>query len=275
MNTILFIMDQSEIDPTLQKQLQFLGYSILISNSMLEGIRILKEYSSVDLIIIDLDMKKGLDGLEIAEMILEYRDLPIIFMSDKTDEDIVYQIEDVKSYGFIIKNSPAAVFHTSIRMALDLFNTHSKLKESEEKYKLAFQTSPDAVNINELDGRYVDTNNGFTALTGYTREDVIGRLSSEIKIWTIPEDRERLVEELKDRGKVDNLESIFRCKDGSLKTALMSARIISLNSIPYILSITRDITERKIIEEKLEKSDKLHRNHNSDKCRRLSINKQE
>ena len=64
---------------------------------------------------------------------------------------------------------------------------------------------------------------------------------------------------LKDTGEVNNLESVFRCKDGSCKTALMSARIIELNSEPHILSITRDITDWKIMNMKLCESEIIYK----------------
>ena len=116
------------------------------------------------------------------------------------------------------------------------------LKESEDKYKIAFHSSRDSINITERDGTYIDINEGFTNITGYTREDVIGKLSQEINIWAIPEDLEKLVSGLKQRGFVENLESQFCCKDGSLKTALISANIIILNNEPNILVFAHDIT---------------------------------
>jgi PAS domain S-box-containing protein len=134
-----------------------------------------------------------------------------------------------------------------------------QLLESEEKYKKAFKTSPDAININKLDGTYLDVNDGFIKLTGYTKEDVIGVLSSEIKIWANPEDRERLINGLNQNKQVDNLEAQFRKKDGSITTALMSASLIMLNNEPHILSITRDISERKRIENALIESEQKYR----------------
>lgn len=133
------------------------------------------------------------------------------------------------------------------------------LLESEEKYRLTFITSPDAVNINRMDGTYVDINDGFTRLTGYTREDVIGISSIDIDIWYYPKDRKKLTKLLFKDGFVTNLESVFRCKDGTLKTALMSARIIQINNTPHILSITRDITERKLLEDVIAKSEEKYR----------------
>jgi len=128
------------------------------------------------------------------------------------------------------------------------------LRESEERFRLAFQTSPDAVNINRLeDGMYVQINEGFTVITGYTEEDVFGKTSLEIDIWDDPADRDRLVQALKDDGIVTNLEARFRFKNGVLRTGLMSARLIRLNEIPHVITITRDIEDWKKAEEAVRK----------------------
>jgi PAS domain S-box-containing protein len=129
----------------------------------------------------------------------------------------------------------------------------NRLRLSEEKFAKAFLTSPDSVNINRLsDGLYIDINEGFTRIMGYQREEVIGKSSLELDIWVNPEDRARLVEGLRAKGYVDNLEAPFRAKDGQIRIGLMSARLIELEGELCILSITRDITERKQHERELE-----------------------
>ena len=134
------------------------------------------------------------------------------------------------------------------------------LAESEQKFRLAFDTSPDAININRLsDGLYIDLNQGFTRLTGFTREDVAGKTSAEIKIWENMDDRAKLVQGMKENGFVDNLEAVFRRKDGSTTTALMSAKTMMINNEPHILSITRDISERKAIENAIKESEEKFR----------------
>jgi PAS domain S-box-containing protein len=138
--------------------------------------------------------------------------------------------------------------------------SETALRQSEEKFRLAFQMSPDAINLNRLaDGMYLDINEGFTRLTGYTREDAIGKTSAELSIWADPGDRERLVQGLRSAGTVENLEARFRRKNGQIGYGLMSARVLRLQQEDLILSITRDITEWKEVDERLRAAERKYR----------------
>ncbi|MDO8962938.1 MAG: PocR ligand-binding domain-containing protein [Coriobacteriia bacterium] len=131
-----------------------------------------------------------------------------------------------------------------------LKRTQAALRQSEAKFAAAFHTSPDAVTVNRLsDGLYVAVNEGFCNLLGYTSGDVMDKTSIDLGIWSKPADRDRLVAGLRADGRVDNLESVFRGKDGRLITALMSARIMDFDGERCILAVTRDITERKAAED--------------------------
>ena len=132
------------------------------------------------------------------------------------------------------------------------------LQESEERFRMAFETSPDSINLNRVaDGMYLDINQGFTKLMGYTRADVIGKTSLELNIWKNPADRQRLIDGLMKNGYVQNLEAEFCKHDGSTGTGLMSARLLTLNEEKVILSVTREITERKHIEEQVQRVQKF------------------
>jgi two-component system, cell cycle sensor histidine kinase and response regulator CckA len=137
-----------------------------------------------------------------------------------------------------------------------LKNTEKKLRISEELFRLAFRTSPDSINLNRAsDGMYIDINEGFTKIMGYMRDEVIGKSSLELNIWEDPDDRKRLVDGLNAAGYVENMEARFVGKDGSVRVGLMSARILNANEETIILSITRDITDRKRAEEALQESE--------------------
>ena len=136
-------------------------------------------------------------------------------------------------------------------------NAEEALRVSEEKFSKTFRLSPDSININRLrDGVYLDINQGFTEIIGYTAEEVIGRssLPGDLSVWVHAEDRDRMVTALETRGEAIGLEIEFRRKDGSTLIGMMSARLIELEGEPCILSITRDITEHKRGEEALRES---------------------
>jgi PAS domain S-box-containing protein len=138
------------------------------------------------------------------------------------------------------------------------------MRVSEEKFKKAFFTSPDSVSINRLnDGMFVSVNRGFTKITGYTEEEIAGKTSLEINIWKDPEDRRKIVEALLATGEVRNYEARFLTKEYEID-GLMSASIIELNGVPHILSITRDITERKRAEQALVKKSEDLASSNAD-----------
>ncbi len=129
------------------------------------------------------------------------------------------------------------------------------LKQSEEKFRKAFTTSPDSININRLeDGMYVSINKGFTQIMGYSEEEIIGKTSLELNIWANPEDRKKLVHGLKTNGLVENLEATFYSKNGELIDGLMSAAIIELDGSQHILSVTRNITSHKLADMALRES---------------------
>jgi diguanylate cyclase (GGDEF)-like protein/PAS domain S-box-containing protein len=128
--------------------------------------------------------------------------------------------------------------------------TEEALRVSEDRYRKSFQTSIDAININRLsDGVYVDVNQAFLDILGFERDEVLGRTAFELNIWVDPLDRNQLITLLQRNSFCRNLDARFRCKSGEIKWGLMSASIIEIDGAPCILSVTRDITERKKAEE--------------------------
>ncbi len=132
--------------------------------------------------------------------------------------------------------------------------TQESMRKSEERYRTAFQMTLDAVNLNRLaDGLYVDCNKAFLGITGYAREEVIGRTSVQLSIWADLRDRQRMVDGIAQDGVCRNLEAQFRKKNGEVFWGLMSASLIELDGAPCILSITRDISEAKLAENEIKR----------------------
>ncbi|CAA9571925.1 MAG: hypothetical protein AVDCRST_MAG86-1838 [uncultured Truepera sp.] len=98
---------------------------------------------------------------------------------------------------------------------------------------------------------FVEANDAFLALTGYSRDEVIGRTSQELGMWSSPEDQRKLREALQGGSGFRNLELRLRGKEGGGYTVLMSAESIQLNSDQGYLKMFYDITERKRTEDQL------------------------
>lgn len=129
--------------------------------------------------------------------------------------------------------------------------TEAALKESEERFSAAFQANAAAAIISRWsDRRYVDVNEAFLRLSGYAREEVLGRTSPELNIYPTPEDRVKLLR-LIEADTVKGIEMTFRAKNGRLIDTLLSTKKITLQGETHIVTTMVDITERKKAEKEI------------------------
>lgn len=129
-----------------------------------------------------------------------------------------------------------------------LLNQRSQadLTEAKEELETLFDASVDSILLTRLsDGTIIRCNDGFLALSGYSREETIGSSTLQLKIWKDPTDRERITHELRNSGSCINMEVVFQRKNGRELACVMSARLIRLHNEAHIFSITHDISRRK------------------------------
>lgn len=130
--------------------------------------------------------------------------------------------------------------------------TEAELRSSEEKFSKSFRHSPLAISLmSAKDGRYIEVNETFEELTGWTRDEVAGRSPRDIQLWVDSNQRIAFVKQLLEKGNVRNLEVQIRRKEGQIRTTLGSAELIDFGGEPCGLSVFTDITERKQAEKAL------------------------
>ena len=125
------------------------------------------------------------------------------------------------------------------------------LRLSEEKFAVAFANNPAAIAMTRFeDGLFLEVNDTWVALNGYSREEVIGRSARTMHIWPTTEASTRFVQELQEKGSLRGWEQEFLRKSGEVFVAQLSAQTLALGGEKVILSTFVDITEQKRAEER-------------------------
>jgi two-component sensor histidine kinase/DNA-binding response OmpR family regulator len=135
--TILLVEDNAVIALAQKMTLEKSGFSVVTAASGDNAVQAMKDNPAIDLVLMDIDLGRGIDGTETAEIILREREVPVVFLSSHAEQEVVEKTEKITSYGYIVKNSGPVVLVASIRMALRLFEA----RMSEKKHQASLETA--------------------------------------------------------------------------------------------------------------------------------------
>jgi PAS domain S-box-containing protein len=131
-------------------------------------------------------------------------------------------------------------------------------KFNEEKFSSAFQNMPDGLALTRIsDGTIFEANSAFSEMFGYDKEEITGKTTIELGIWTTKALRDRFREEFNSTGRVKHIYLDFHRKSGEIFPGYFSAEKMQLRQEPCLLSIFHDMTESKETENALARSEIL------------------
>ncbi|MFW5777464.1 MAG: PAS domain S-box protein [Spirochaetota bacterium] len=252
--SILLVEDEAIIALSEAQMLEQQGYAVLTAYSGQAAIETADARPEISLILMDIDLGRGMDGTEAAQTILERHDLPIVFLSSHTEPKVVEKTEGITSYGYIVKNSGETVMLASIRMAFRLWEAHRRLREQEEMHRSLMENSIDAVQLLDEQGRFLDVNDRGCEMIGYSREELLSMRIADIDP-NYPADGFYRFWAEQPKGTSVLFETMHRHKDGTLIPVEVNGIFFEANAKRYLFGVARDITARKEHERRVAESE--------------------
>jgi PAS domain S-box-containing protein len=183
--TVLLVEDEALIAMNEAAMLKKHGYEVVTAYNAEQGVEIVRR-KSPDLILMDIDLGKGkMDGTEAAEIILKEKEVPIVFLTSHAEKEYVDRVKNITGYGYVLKNSGDFVLIESITMAFHLFQAHQTEKANRLRLITIYNQALAGIAQVRADGTFIEANQKFCDIIGYTKKEVIEVSISDI---TAPED---------------------------------------------------------------------------------------
>ena len=262
---ILIVEDDGIIADRLQSMLTKLGYAIW--GTVISGEKALQKIEATppDLVLMDIYLAGELNGIETTNQIRSQFDIPVVYLTAYSDDELLQRAKITEPYGYLIKPTTERELHATIEMALYKHEMETKqkrteeaLRESEERYRSLVEASPDAITLTDLNANIIMANQQTALLHGF--EDIEEMLSGEKNAFDFiaPQDRQRALDNLQktlETGIARDVEYTLLRKDGASFPAALSASLITdADGNPKAFTaVTRDITEQKLFNEELER----------------------
>lgn len=162
-------------------------------------------------------------------------------------------IRQVEVYSSRYELNKKPVLFSIIHDITDRINAEEEQRKNEEKFISIFRSNPNSMIISNLDdGKVYDVNDAFLELSGLSREDIIGKSTLSIDLYENPDDRDKMVQILREKASVRNLEMKLRNSTGDLLNVLISSEVLRTRSDKTIITTIINITKRVELKEQLE-----------------------
>ena len=257
---VLVVEDESIVAMDIQKRLNKFGYTVTdIADSGKTAINKAAE-NHPDLVLMDIQLKGNMDGVEAARQIYIRFNVPIIYLTANADATTLERAKTTEPFGYIIKPFKDKDLQTTIEITLAKHRMERKLKEREQWLATVLKSIGDAVITSDAFGAVTFMNTVAETMTGWKQEDVLGKSSTEFFHITHEQNRTRIenpITQALEKGIVVNVpkHTVLISKNGTEIPIDDSAAPIrdDKGNIMGAVFVFRDITERKRVEEAQQK----------------------
>ena len=258
--TLLYVEDEADARQMLSRMLamNYPGLSLQVADNGRTGLDQFRE-SRPDLVLTDLNMPM-MSGIEMArEMKVLDPEVIIVAVTAYSDTSYLLSAIEIGIHHYVLKPvSYQELFGVvdsileKILLRRQVREQEAALRASEQRFYSIFQATPDLLSLTRAaDGCYLEVNRAFLRELGYQREQVIGRLDGELGVWANEQERVGMGLALCELAELSDLEVHFRTCSGRVISGLLSALRLEINGADCVLTLFKDISERKRVEEEL------------------------
>lgn len=261
---VMVVEDEGLVALSLEKKLTDLGYSVsAVVASAEEAIQKALEFKP-DIILMDIMLRGGTDGITAAYRIREHIDLPIVYLTAYSDTKTIERAKGTEPFGYLIKPFEERELFTTIETALYKHAMERRLKASEKWFSTALRSIGDGVIATTPRGSVSFANPVAEKLTGWQESDGMGRRISEVfhivkeGTWEELESPvDRAIRERMPVGLTNNTALIARDGTQRLIDDCAAPILDDRGNILGAVLVFKDVTEKKSMEKELQQ----HRDH--------------
>lgn len=248
---ILVVEDESIVALDIQDRLESLGYEVPLT--VASGEKAIEQAGALrpDLVLMDIQLQGRMDGVEAADQIRQMFGIPVIYLTANADHPTVERAKFTEPFGYVIKPFEERELHTTIEVALYKHQAEHKIVESEERYRLLAELSPEAILV-QSDDRIAYANPAAAKLFGAsTVATLIGRSLADFVHADHRQNFRARERHLRESQQSDLKAEKFVTLDGQIRDVEVVMASVTYDGKPATQILTRDITERRRAEEQL------------------------
>jgi PAS domain S-box-containing protein len=246
---VLLVEDSVSDADILQAMLRQSGsgrFEFTCAESMEQALASLRQ-RAFDVVLLDLSLPDSTGESTFLRVREAAPQMPLVVLTSGYDEALGVEAIRHGVQDYLVKRRMDGLqIARAIRYAIERQQAEKTLRLSEEKFSAAFAQNPAVMAITRLeDGTFLDVNDSLLALTGYSRDELIGQSARQLPLWPSADAAARFVAELREKGSVRGWEQEFRKKSGEIVVTQLWAQVLTVHGEQVILSAMVDITERK------------------------------
>ena len=163
----MLVEDEALVALRQRKLLEQAGYRVATAQSGEAAVETVDTDGTINLILMDIGLGAGMDGTQAAQTILANHSLPIVFLTNRDDQEHVEQAEQITRYGYVLKSSGDRVLLQALRMAFELFDAHRELTAQENRLHQIIDDAPIGIYESWETGSFRSMNREMARLLGF------------------------------------------------------------------------------------------------------------